>query len=311
MKLHQIRCVIAAARGGSFRRAAAELNVRQSSVSRGVRELEDRLGAALFQRSAGGVLLTAVGAQFLKDAEAALDQLALATHLAGSVGRDERQVLRIGAVPVPGSGFLPEALHTLATSSPGCRLVLHEASSTENLAGVRFGALDLAVVFASGRLAPGVEAVPLWREPLFCAQAARADDGRGVVSWADIGPHDLILPAGELGDMIVCRLTQVFGEAFVGASCRAGAETGLRLAAAGQGRAIVSGAATALRAPGVSLSPVIDDGVLVSAVRLQRNEKPALRRLMGVLRQMAASGRGSCLSASASGRLSATPVEAG
>jgi DNA-binding transcriptional LysR family regulator len=288
VKLNQIRCVIAAARDGSFRRAALRLNLRQSSISRGVRDLEDSLGAALFQRSAGGVVLTTVGEQFVKDAEAALDHLALATHLAGIVGQDERDVLRIGAVPVPGSGFLPEALQSLATSSPGCRLMLHEASSADNLTGVRFGALDLAIVFGSGRVAAGVEATPLWREPLLCAAPARELGGTGCCSWADVGARDLILPAGELGDVIVGRLAQVFGDRFVGASCRAGAETALRLAAAGQGTAIVTGAAAALSVGGLKLRAIIDEGVLVSAVRLQRNEKPALRRLMAVLRQMAA-----------------------
>jgi len=311
VKLHQIRCVIAAARDGSFRRAAAALNVRQSSVSRGVRELEDHLGAALFQRSPGGVVLTAIGEQFLKDAEAALDHLALATHLAGAVGRDERHVLRIGAVPVPGSGFLPEALHSLATTSPGCRLMLHEASSADNLTAVRFGALDLAIVFGSGRVAVGVEALPLWREPLLCAAPAKGGGGAEGRSWADVGPHDLILPAGEFGDMIVCRLTQVFGAAFGGATCRASAETALRLVAAGQGTAIVTAAAVGLNTAGIAVSPIADDGVLVSAVRLQRNEKPALRRLMAVLRQMAATHRGHSDGLSTSGPQCAESADAG
>lgn len=288
VKLNQIRCVIAAAKDGSFRRAALTLNVRQSSVSRGVRELEDHLGAPLFRRSAGGVALTALGEQFLKDAEAALDHLALATQLAGAVGRDERNVLRIGAVSVPGSGFLPEALQSVAGSSPRCRLALHEASSADNTAAVRLGGLDLAIVFGKGPLAAGVEAFLLWREPLFCAGAAAGHERAESLTWADIGPDGLILPAGELGDVIIARLVRVFGETFAGATCRAGAETALRLAAAGQGRAIVTGAAAALAMDGLALSPIRDEGVPVSAVRLLRNEKLALRRLMAVLRQMAA-----------------------
>jgi DNA-binding transcriptional LysR family regulator len=253
VKLHQIRCVIAAAKEGSFRRAAVTLNLQQSSVSRSVRELEDRLGAALFKRSAGGVSLTPVGAQFVQDAEAAFDQLGRATQIAGAVGRDERHVLRIGSVAIPGSGFLPEAFHAVAVASPGCRLSLHEAPSADNLAGLRFGALDLAIVFGSGRIASGVEVIPLWCEPLACAAPARRAGRPRRLSWAEIGPEGLILPAGELGDMIICRLVEAFGGAFVGATCRAGAETALRLAAAGQGTAIIIGGAADLAPGGVEL----------------------------------------------------------
>lgn len=47
----------------SFRRAARMLGVRQSTVSRRVRSLEDKLGVSLFERYAGGVRLTAAGTQ--------------------------------------------------------------------------------------------------------------------------------------------------------------------------------------------------------------------------------------------------------
>jgi hypothetical protein len=50
----------------SFRRVATVLGVRQSAVSRRVRELEDELGVSLFERHHAGVRVTNAGARFLQ-----------------------------------------------------------------------------------------------------------------------------------------------------------------------------------------------------------------------------------------------------
>jgi DNA-binding transcriptional LysR family regulator len=288
VKLHQVRCVVTAARCGSFRRAAADLNLQQSSVSRSVRDLEVRLGAPLFQRSACGVALTDVGAQFLEEAEVALDHLGRAAQIAEAVGRDERHVLRLGVVPIPGSGLLLDALHAITTTGPRCRIILHEASSAENLLALRAGELDLALVHGPSRANPSAEVTPLWREPLLCATPP-GDDLNGVspLSWRCVGPDGLILPSGEFGDRIAAKLSAIFGGAFSGAACRAGAETALQLTAVGQGRAIIPAGSARLAPAGLRLRRIADEGLLVNAVQLTRNEKPALRRLMNLLRQKA------------------------
>eukprot|EP01041_Mallomonas_annulata_P018216 gene18216-37038_t len=55
--LHAVRAFVAAARHLSFTRAAAELHVTHSAISRQVRALEDHLGVALFERRVRQVLL--------------------------------------------------------------------------------------------------------------------------------------------------------------------------------------------------------------------------------------------------------------
>ncbi len=55
----------AAARHGNFTKAAVELNLTQSAVSRQVKTLEDQLGTLLFERVRQRVLLSAAGQQLL------------------------------------------------------------------------------------------------------------------------------------------------------------------------------------------------------------------------------------------------------
>ncbi|MEM9370816.1 MAG: LysR family transcriptional regulator [Pseudomonadota bacterium] len=71
------------ARHGGFTRAADELNTSQSAVSRHVRQLEERLGTRLFDRSVRGVLLTREGSTYLASVSPALESL----HAAGQALR--------------------------------------------------------------------------------------------------------------------------------------------------------------------------------------------------------------------------------
>ncbi|MGR3713366.1 MAG: LysR family transcriptional regulator [Shimia sp.] len=84
--LNALRAFEAAARHESFSRAAKELGVGHSAISRQVRGLEHRLGIALFHDLPRGVALTDIGRAYLEEACEALDILARATEaLAGPV----------------------------------------------------------------------------------------------------------------------------------------------------------------------------------------------------------------------------------
>jgi DNA-binding transcriptional LysR family regulator len=64
LDLRSQRCALVAAEQGSFRRAAAELGLQQSTISRRIQWLEHRLGAAIFDRHRSGVRLTSAGDRF-------------------------------------------------------------------------------------------------------------------------------------------------------------------------------------------------------------------------------------------------------
>ena len=76
-----LRAFSRAARTLSFKRAAAELHVSSSALSRQVQTLEDHLGVRLFQRLNPGLALTDEGRRYLDAADAALAQLEAAQEL--------------------------------------------------------------------------------------------------------------------------------------------------------------------------------------------------------------------------------------
>ncbi|WOH63763.1 LysR family transcriptional regulator [Bradyrhizobium sp. BWA-3-5] len=63
---NQLQHAIAAADYGSFRQAAVVLSIKQSTLSRSIRLLEDSFGTVIFERSAGGVRATPTGRTFLR-----------------------------------------------------------------------------------------------------------------------------------------------------------------------------------------------------------------------------------------------------
>ena len=78
--LNALRAFEAAGRHQSFSRAAEELGVSHSSISRHVRGLEDRLGVQLFRDLPRGLALTEYGAAYLAQVSPALDAIAYATE---------------------------------------------------------------------------------------------------------------------------------------------------------------------------------------------------------------------------------------
>lgn len=68
IKLTHLRDVVAAAELGSLRAASRHLGIAQPAISRSIREIENELGATLFQRHQQGIRLTAVGEAFLRRA---------------------------------------------------------------------------------------------------------------------------------------------------------------------------------------------------------------------------------------------------
>ena len=80
LPLNALRAFEAAARLGGFAAAASELGVTAGAITAHVKVLEDALGAALFERHARGVRLTALGGRVLPAFTRAFDQLGLAVQ---------------------------------------------------------------------------------------------------------------------------------------------------------------------------------------------------------------------------------------
>jgi LysR family glycine cleavage system transcriptional activator len=114
--LNGVRAFEAAARSGSFAKAADELHVTPAAISRMVHLLEDRLGVALFERKANKLEATAAGRAYQAGLSPLFDTLASLTEQVKAMAR--ANVLTVGVGPTFAIRWLIPRLADLQKAAP-------------------------------------------------------------------------------------------------------------------------------------------------------------------------------------------------
>lgn len=134
----------AAARHSSISRAAQELHLTQSAVSRQIRQLEQQLGMALFHRVRQRIVLTDAGRVYAADVRAALQQLSASTQKAMAFSH-AGGLLNLAVLPTLGTRWLMPrlgafmALHPEVTVNVAARTEPFDFAGTPFDAAIHFG----------------------------------------------------------------------------------------------------------------------------------------------------------------------------
>jgi len=173
MELRHLRYFLMVGELLNFTEAAARLRVAQPALSRQVRDLEDEMGVGLLRRSPRGVTLTAEGKLFLQEVRELLKRVDESVEKTRALARGEYGELRVGYVSVPTAEILPLALEAFRKTVPRVKLVLHDLSTDELIAGLRNGALELAIMVQPiGEQTAGIEFETL-RSYVWCVALPR------------------------------------------------------------------------------------------------------------------------------------------
>jgi DNA-binding transcriptional LysR family regulator len=192
MELRHLKYFVAVAEEQNVTRAAARLHVSQPPLSRQIRDLEEEVGVALFDRSPKAVRLTAAGRLFLHEAQAVLRRAEEAVQAVRSAAGNHSE-LNVAYAPSLTVQILPATLR-LFQSESGTRVNLHDLSTEQMLNGLRDGKLDLALMIYPGKKnLRGLEFEELHRYPLrVAADATHQLARRRTVKLADLLPERLI-----------------------------------------------------------------------------------------------------------------------
>jgi DNA-binding transcriptional LysR family regulator len=180
MDAADLRVFETVARQGGMSRAAAELNTVQSNVTARIRQLEDELGTALFERHSRGVTLTAAGRRLLPYAARAQRLLADARRAAIDDGTPKGE-LTVGSLETTAALRLSPVLSAYAAAYPEVDLVLTTGTTCELIDAVLGHRLEGA--FVCGPVDhPELEEQTVFREQLVVATSpsVRALDQLGA-----------------------------------------------------------------------------------------------------------------------------------
>ena len=252
--LNWIRVFEAAARTGSFARAAERLTMSPPAVSQQIRALEDHLGLRLFRRAAAGVSLTDDGRALLS---ACSGPLARIQSAAEELARPRQKPLVIGASLMLSVGWLAPRLPEFQQAHRHVTIDLRTLTGRPERPDP-----DVAVWVAFGPYPPGLTARRLFGERL--TPVSTPELAGTINDPEDLLAHTLIEPSAH-----ETTWAHVLGLPVLSASTRTlkvdNSLAALELAASGAGVALARAPATDLLVARLGLTPCLSGVSVIGA----------------------------------------------
>ena len=135
---------------GSLNKAADHLRVSQSTLTRQLHALEHEVGGTLFERSPGGVALTATGHALLENVRPVLAEFDARFSEVRKLARGQSARLRIGYIASAAQEYLNPALAKLRRIHPEVKVKLLDLSPGEQIEALRKGEIDVSLMGHAG-----------------------------------------------------------------------------------------------------------------------------------------------------------------
>ena len=172
VNLRQVRAFMAVARFGSFTRAAQLLHLSQPALTVQIRQLEDGLGAKLFDRNTRSVSLTAVGRELIPAFQRLLQEFDAVVINAKDLSAKRHGVVRLACLPSFASTILPGIIAGFRRRHPRVSFVLRDAVGKRVLSMVRTDDVDFGIGVADAE-EPDLETLYLMQDRMHVVYPAR------------------------------------------------------------------------------------------------------------------------------------------
>jgi len=292
VELRHLRYFVAVGEEEHFGRAAERLHVVQPALTRQVRQLEEELGCALFDRLKWGVRLTEAGKSFLDEARRLLSDLERGVDRTRLVAQGKIGRLRVGfsETATHGGEELPSILRHFRAGWPDVRLELFPSTSISAVDQLRNRELDAAFVYIppSNPRELGSHTISVERAVLALPQAHPLVT-RKRVSLRDLREESFVVPPRTAATLVYDRVRSACHTA--GVTFKIVQEvksyaTMLNLVAGGIGLSFVTESAERTKPNGVVLRDVADLRVTAELFAIWRkdNKAPALQKFVEMIR---------------------------
>ncbi|MEG0920339.1 MAG: LysR family transcriptional regulator [Comamonas sp.] len=280
-----------------FSRAAKRLSISQPPLSVAIKQLEEEIGAQLFERTSKGVRLTPAGAHLLPRARQLLALSQQAVQETRDVGQGVRGHLRLGFVGSALYRGVPQALAAFQAQHPQVRVDMLELNSAEQLHGLQQARLDMGLVHSIA-LPDGLQGQLLMEEPfVVCLPEGHALSQQKTVDLAELQGERLILFSAEVSPVYHQRIYDMCMAHGFAPEIRHEVRhwlSVLSLVSLGQGVAIVPAALQRVGMPRISFKPLHDEQTQSELLAIWRSQpsnalvQSLLRCLQAAVRAMGA-----------------------
>ncbi len=144
--LKQLEYLAALVETQHFAQAAERCTVTPSTLSAGIRDLEEVLGVAVAERTKRTVLITPIGQAIAERARRLLRDAEDVMELASTQREPMTGDIKLGAIPTVSPFILPRTLPAVEAKYPKLRLYLREDQTAVLLSRLRDGELDVALI---------------------------------------------------------------------------------------------------------------------------------------------------------------------
>ena len=285
VEVRHLRFVVTAAEEGSFRRASTKLGVRESTISRQIRDLEDAVGSSLFVRRRSGVFLTQAGENFVRRAQCALTQIEYAIRDIGVIGRGGSGVIRIGLFSSLATGFVAELISRFGEHHSEVQLEFVEGDHIELIPAIRQHELDIAFVTEPLEI-EGFNSVRFWTEQVYVVLAQGDPLARqSEISFDDIRYRRFIVtevaPGKDIESFLFRNLSAPGHRPDI-LRDSVSRQTLMQLVACGRGITLASDSVVEARFAGVEYRPLAGCFLPFCGIWSDENDNPAFRRFLSV-----------------------------
>jgi DNA-binding transcriptional LysR family regulator len=197
VNLRQFQAFITVARLNSFTRAAALLHISQPALTKQVLQLEEVLGARLFDRNTRKVELTQIGKELAPVINQILAQIEGAVFNTQELAAKNRGIIRVAALPSICSTILPRAIAIFRETHPGISVVFQDVVAQRLLALVRAEEVDFGIGSLTARDMDVRFSVLLSDRMVVAFPRGHALQKVKAVRLKDLAGQPLVLMAGE------------------------------------------------------------------------------------------------------------------
>lgn len=191
--LRQMRYLLALADHRNFQSAAESCNVTQSTLSGGIKDMEDILRSPVIDRAnRKSVKFTPLGEEVLRGAREVVQTMESITYRARTQNKPLSWPLKLGVIPTIAPYLLPRRLKPLAERLPALDLHLHEIRSAPLLEKINDGTLDVGLMafpYETGDLQTKV----VFEEEFWCAAPPRHFANKKKLTLDDLQDEKLLL----------------------------------------------------------------------------------------------------------------------